>query len=127
MKNPALGVLSAVTLGVALMGTAAPARATVYGYDDYDDSTTVITRRTTIERRVVRPRSVIREVVIERPVIYRPRPIVREVVVERPVVYRPRPVFRDEYVDRDEFYGSRSFRRGPGGFGYGGSGSGAYD
>ena len=127
MKTLALGVLSAVALGAALIGTAAPACATGYGYDDYDDATTVITRRTTIERRVIRPRPVVREVVIERPVIYRPRPIVREVIVERPVVYRPRPVIRDEFVERDGFDGPHSFRRGPDRFGYGRPGYGAYD
>ena len=127
MKTLALGVLSAVALGAVLIGAAAPARATGYGYDDYDDSTTVITRRTTIERRVIRPRPVTREVVIERPVIYRPRPVVREVVVERPVVYTPRPIFREEFVERDGFDGPRSFLRGPDRFGYGRSGYGAYD
>ena len=127
MKNLALGVLSAVALGAALVGTAAPARAADLGYDAYDEPTTVITRRTTVERRIVRPRPVVHEVVIERPVIYRPRPIVREVIVERPVVYRPRPVFREAFVERDGFYGPRPFRRGLGGFGYGGPGFRAYD
>ena len=135
MKNLALGVLSAVALGAVLTGTAAPARATGYGYDDYDGSTTVITRRTIIERRVVRPRPVVQEVAIERPVNYRPRPIVREVVVERPVVYRRRPAIKEEFVERDGFYGlerdeayrQRSFRHGPGRFGYGGPGYDAYD
>ena len=119
MRNIALGVLGAFALGVALVGTAAPSRAAGYGYGDYDEPTTVITRRTTVERRVVRPRPVIHEVVVERPVIYRPRPIVREVIVERPVeYYRPRPLYREEFVERDGFYGPRPFRRGPIGFRY---------
>jgi hypothetical protein len=129
MKNIALGVLSALALGAAVVGTAAPARAGGYGFDAYDEPTTVITRRTTVERRIVRPRPIVhREVVIERPVIYRPRPIVREVVVERPVVYRPRRFFREEFVERDGFYGPRPFRRGPYGIGYDEPGFGwAYD
>ena len=128
MKHLALGVFSAVALGAALLGTAAPARATGYGYDDYDDSTTVITRRTTIERRVIRPRPVVHEeVVVERPIIYRPRPVVRQVVVERPVVYRPRPVYRGEFVERDGYDGPRSFHREPYRFGYGRAGYDHYD
>ena len=56
MKSLVLGFLSAATLGAVLVGTAAPCSATEYGYDAYDGATTVITRRTTIERRVIRPR-----------------------------------------------------------------------
>ncbi len=127
MRNIVLGVVSAFALGAALVGATAPARATDLGYDDYDEPTTVITRRTTVERQIVRPRPVVHEVVIERPVIYQPRPIVQEVVVERPVVYRPRPIYREQFVERDGFYGRRPFRRGPGGFGYGRPEFRAYD
>ncbi len=110
MRKIALGGITALALGAALSGTPTAAHATGYGYD-YDEPTTVITRRTVIERRVVRPRPVVREIVVERPIVYRPRPIIREVVVERPVVYRPRPVFQDVVVERDGFYGPRPFRR----------------
>ena len=127
MRNIVLGVVSALALGVALVGAAAPARATDLGYSDYDEPTTVITRRTTVEREVVRPRPVVREVVIERPVIYRPRPVVREVFVDRPVVYGPRPNYREQFVERDGFYGRHPFPRGPGGFGYGRPEFRAYD
>ncbi len=127
MRNIVLGVVSTFALGVALVGATAPARATDLGYDDYDEPTTVITRRTTVEREIVRPRPVVHEVVIERPVIYRPRPIVREVFVDRPVVYGPRPIYREQFVERDGFYGRRPFRRGPGGFGYGRPEFRAYD
>jgi hypothetical protein len=82
----------------------------------------VVTRRTVVERRVVAaPREVIRDVIVERPVV-RPRRVVRvvrEVIEERPVAYRLRPVVREVVVERDGFHGPGRFGPRPVGYGYG--------
>lgn len=93
MRKSALAVLGVLSLAAgALLGS--PAQAGGYDYDDdYDEPSTVVTRKTIIERRVIAPPPrVVREVVVRPPVFYRPRPVVREVVVEHGGFYGPRPV-----------------------------------
>jgi len=93
---------------------AAPARADEPVYESYRAPPASRTRI------VTRTRTIVRRVVVERPV-YRTRRIVREVVVERPVFVRPRPVYREVFVDEafgpPPVYGPPGFRRafyGPG-------------
>jgi len=122
MKGSVLGAISALALGLGLSGGATGAYAADFGYDGYDESETVVTRKTVVERRIVRPERFVREEIVERPVVYAPRRIVREFVEERPVIVRPRPVVRQVFIERDGFYGPRPAR-----FGYGGPGFDPYD
>ena len=80
MRLLALGALSALTLGACLSVGSVTAQAGDYGYGGYDEPATVVTRRTVVERQVVRPQRFVREEIIERPPVYAPRRVVREVI-----------------------------------------------
>lgn len=116
MRLFALGALSALTLGACLSVGSVTAQAGDYGYGGYDEPATVVTRRTVVERQVVRPQRFVREEIIERPPVYAPRRVVREVIEERPAVYRPRPVVREVIVDRARVYDHRPYGPRPVGF-----------
>lgn len=113
MRGSAFGAIAALAL--VGMGLSTGAHAADYGYGGYAEPEEIVTRRTVVERRVVRPERFVREEIVERPVVYAPRRIVREFVEERPVLYPPRPVVRQVYIERGGFYGPR-----PVGFGNGG-------
>ena len=90
MTRVALALTGALLLSGGVLG-AAPARADEPAVQAYREPRAAI-------RTVDRPRTIVRRVVVERPV-YRTRRIVREVVVERPVLVRPRPLYREVFDD----------------------------
>ena len=108
MKLIAYMLTGALTVGAGLAISTAPASAdgpVVYSHRTYQG------RPVLRYRSASRPRRIVREVIVERPV-YRTRRIVREVVIERPVIYRPRPVVREVVVEPFA-YGPPPYAYGP--------------
>lgn len=106
MKRIAIIALGALALGVGSLAATAPAKADEeagYGRRSVDREYRVVRRHV-----VRRPRRIVREVIVERPV-YRTR-IVRRIVVERPV-YRTRIV--REVFDEPFDVGPPPFAYGP--------------
>ncbi len=98
---------AALTLGLTLGGGPTTARAADFGYDDVE--TTVVTRRTVVERPVAVRERIVREEIVERPAVYPQRRVVREIVEERPVIRAPRAMVRDVVVERRIPYGAPAF------------------
>ncbi|BAU90797.1 hypothetical protein MPPM_2192 [Methylorubrum populi] len=106
MKRIAIIAVGALALGAGAFADATPARADEEA--GYGRSTVRETR--TVRRHAAhRPRRLVREIIVERPV-YRTR-IVREVIVERPI-YRPRRIVREVFFDPDAV-GPPPFAYGP--------------
>ncbi|GJE26286.1 hypothetical protein [Methylobacterium organophilum] len=106
MRRLACALAGALSLAAGLAGSPPTARA--------DEPVTESYRAAPAGRyrSAHRPRTIVREVVVRKPVyVYRTRRVVREVVVERPVYLRPRPVYR-EVVFGDP-YGPPPFAYGP--------------
>lgn len=127
MRVSALSAVAATALGCCLCAGAMPAQAADYGYGGYDEPGTVVTRRTVVEQRVIRPQRFVREEIIERPPVYVPRRVVRQVIEEEPVLYRPRPVAREVVIERDYVHDRRPYGPRPVGFRHAGPDFDAYD
>ncbi|MEH3147525.1 MAG: hypothetical protein PGN34_19765 [Methylobacterium frigidaeris] len=106
MKHIVTLVAGALALGAGCLASSAPASA-----DEQIGYGRRVYREPVVRYRAAsRPRRIVREVIVERPV-YRTR-VVREVVVERPVIYRPRRIVREVFVE-PYGYGPPPFVYGP--------------
>ena len=116
MKTVAYILAGVLALGSGVAVSTAPARADEpVGYSHRTYKGRPVLRYGAVSR----PRRIVREVVVERPVIYRPRPLVREVFVEAfddgPPPYAYGPPLRPRFA-----YGPGFFRPiRPVGFGFG--------
>lgn len=99
---------AALALAAGLSGGSTAALAGDYGYHDVEE-TTVVTRRTVVDRPVMESERILREEVLERPLVPPHRRVVREFVEERPLIRVPRPVAREVVVERRVYDGPPAY------------------